>query len=174
MSPGMPTGSIAIAQREPVSDLRLHDVAVFHPPSSPRVIYMHRVIKLEHTHGEILVRTKGDANPVPDPWTLHITSHSIYIVRYRIPAFGYVVLWVHSKTGRETILTLAGLLALALVISSLRDARKGNKISRGTPGEAVDGSPIVDDVIIDLTDHGEGQLSNGPDRSLDETSAPHL
>jgi len=121
MSPGMPTGSIAFAQREPISDLKLHDVAVFHPPNSSRVIYMHRVISLRRVHGEVVVRTKGDANPVPDPWTLHITSPTVYLVRYRVPEVGYVVLWVHSKTGREVILTVAGLLALGLVISAVRD-----------------------------------------------------
>ncbi|MCI2975772.1 MAG: signal peptidase I [Ferrimicrobium sp.] len=127
MSPGMPTGSIAFAQREPISDLKLHDVAVFHPPNSTRVIYLHRVISLKRVHGEVVVRTKGDANPVPDPWTLHITSSTVYIVRYSVSHAGYVVLWVHSKTGREVILTVAGLLAFALVVSALRDG--GRKVS---------------------------------------------
>lgn len=161
MSPGMPTGSIAIAQREPIGDLQLHDIAVFHPPSSPRVIYMHRVIQLKHASGQVLVRTKGDANPVPDPWTLHITSRSIYLVRYRIPVVGYVVLWVHSKVGREIILTAAGLLALTLVISSFWDSKRVRR-SDGTntddslaPIESVDEGSIV----IDLRDGDDHQVT---------------
>lgn len=124
MSPGMPTGSLAFAQREPVGDLVLHDVAVFHPPGQPRVIYLHRVIAIQQVGSQVVVRTKGDANPVPDPWVLHIASPTVYIVRYRVPDLGYVALWVHSKTGREVVLTVAGLLGLALVLLVLRDARR--------------------------------------------------
>ena len=145
MAPGMPMGSIAIAQREPVRALKLHDVAIFHPPFSTRVIYIHRVIGLQHEHGEVLVRTEGSANASPDPWTLRITSSSIFIVHYRIPDVGYIALWVHSGIGRATVLTGAGLLALALVIAELRDV----KTSKRARVIAHDRSPRPE-VVIDL------------------------
>ena len=154
MQPWMPTGSLAIIQREPLRDLRLHDVAVFHPPYSPRVIYMHRVVELRRAGSVLLVRTKGDANPVSDPWTLRISGRSAYIVRYRVPELGYVALWVHSETGRATILSVAGLLALALVISAVREARRKGHEPCPDPGDEAPfpAESYENDLVIDLTE----------------------
>jgi signal peptidase len=140
MRPTMPVGSITIAQREPLSDLRLHDVAVFHPPFSTHVIYMHRVVSLQRTPQGFLIHTKGDANRTPDPWTLKIDSKDIYIVRGSVPYAGYVIVWIHSRFGRAIILTVAGLIAVALVASVIIDSNK--KKRKGGH----------DDVIIDLRD----------------------
>jgi signal peptidase I len=43
-------------------------------------LFVHRVIEVDHTKGSTLVRTKGDANPVPDADTLRITSTEVPLV----------------------------------------------------------------------------------------------
>ena len=43
-------------------------------------LYVHRVIEVNRAKGATLVRTKGDANPVPDPDTLRITSSQVPLV----------------------------------------------------------------------------------------------
>ena len=133
MSPHMGTGSLAVAQREPTNRLRLGEIAVFHPPFSNQVVYVHRVVELTRSHGKVIVRTKGDANATPDPWTVSVASPSIYVVRFSVPEAGYVILWVHSKVGRAAILTLAGLVSLGLVISSVWPLRR--KIIKTTEPE---------------------------------------
>ena len=40
-------------------------------------LYVHRVIEVDHAKGATLVRTKGDANPAPDPETMKITSTQV-------------------------------------------------------------------------------------------------
>ena len=138
MSPHMGTGSLAVTERVPTSQLQLGDVAVFHPPFSPQVIYIHRVVYLTRSHGKVLVRTKGDANSIVDPWTVTINSTSINVVRFSIPLVGYFITWVHSSTGRALILICAGLLSLALVLSSFKQLGK---------------KPSQPEIIIDLRDH---------------------
>lgn len=124
MAPTMPTGSLAVAVVAPIARLRVGTVAVFHPPGQRKIIYLHRVIWLAHHAGRVLVRTKGDANPVADPWTLVLRGHSIFIVRAAIPDAGWVALWVHSSQGRAVILLVAGLLAIGLVVWELVDRRR--------------------------------------------------
>jgi hypothetical protein len=67
-----------------------------------------------------------------------INSSSINVMRFSIPLVGYVILWVHSKTGRALILICAGLLSLVLVLSSFKQLGK---------------KAIQPEVIIDLCDH---------------------
>lgn len=149
MAPKMPTGSLAIAVVAPLAALRVGRVAVFHPPGQPKIIYLHRVIWLAHHAGHVLVRTKGDANPVPDPWTLVLRGRSIFIVRGAIPDAGWVALWVHSSQGRAVILMVAGLLAMLLVAWELRDRRRRSRLSSAAsvpeagPLDGADVPPVV-------------------------------
>ena len=147
MSPHMKTGSLAVTESVPISQLHLGEVAVFHPPFSPKVIYIHRVVFLAHSHGRLLVRTKGDANSIVDPWTVTIDGSSINVVRFSIPLVGYLILWVHSTTGRALILICAGLLSLVLVLSSFKQLGK-KAIQPDQPDQ-----PDQPEIIIDLRDH---------------------
>ena len=151
MSPYMGTGSLAVTESVPTTKLHLGEVAVFHPPFSPQVIYIHRIVYLANSHGKVLVRTKGDANSIVDPWTVAINSSSVNVVRFSVPLVGYVVLWVHSRTGRAITLICAGLLSFALVLSSFNGKSK-KAIQPDQPDQP--------DIIIDLRDRvPQDQLS---------------
>jgi signal peptidase len=123
MSPGIPTGSLVVTQRVPTSSLEVRDVAVFHPPGEPTIDYVHRIISLRREGGAIVIRTQGDANRYPDPWTLRVTSAHAYVARFAVPFLGYVAVWVHSPAGRRDLLIGAGLLAALLVASVLFEQR---------------------------------------------------
>jgi hypothetical protein len=69
------------------------------------------------------VRTQGDDNLYPDPWTLHFLGHWAYEARFSLPLLGYVAVWVHSPLGRSAMLIGAGVLALILVVSVALDNR---------------------------------------------------
>jgi len=117
MQPGLPIGGVVVTQRVPISSLQVRDVVVFHPPNDGAISYVHRIISLKHTSGGVVVRTQGDDNLYPDPWTLHLLGHWAYQARFSLPLLGYVAVWVHSPTGRSAMLIGAAVLALILMAS---------------------------------------------------------
>lgn len=136
MRPGFPVGGVVVAERMPMADLQVRDVAIFHPPSDPGIDYVHRVISLRREGTTVIVQTQGDANLYPDPWTLRLRGRYVYVARFTLPLLGYPAVWVHSPTGRRTMLTLALVLAGALVALLLRDRRLRRRAgvqARGAP-----------------------------------------
>lgn len=127
MRPGFPVGGVVVTQRVPLDSLHVGDVVVFHIPHDPGATYVHRIVWLEHRGSELLVRTKGDANTVPDPWTLAVHGPVAYQARFTLPLLGYAAVWLHSPTGRSDMEAVAGLAfvvgALALVIELARGRR---------------------------------------------------
>jgi signal peptidase I len=117
MRPGFPVGGVVVAQRVPTSSLQVRDVILFHPPGEPTRTYVHRIISLKREGGTDVIRTKGDDNPVPDPWTLHLDGRWAYEARYTVPFVGYLAVWDHSGTGRQDLLLTAG--ALIVICGAL-------------------------------------------------------
>lgn len=127
MSPSLPVGSIAISEREPASALQVGQIGLFHPPIDRSVTYIHKVVRVRHSPLGVEINTRGIANTINDPWTLLVRSKYVYVVHYDIPGLGYAIIWVRSPIGRSITLTTAGLLALALIASVLRDEHKRAK-----------------------------------------------
>ena len=68
MRPGLAVGGLAISERVPVDRLVVRDVIVFRDPNDPAKQIVHRIVRLRTSKsGQILINTKGDANPVRDP-----------------------------------------------------------------------------------------------------------
>ncbi|MDA8324364.1 MAG: signal peptidase I [Actinomycetota bacterium] len=124
MRPTLPVGGVVITERVPLTDLRTGQIAVFHPPFQPAITYVHRIISIRHSRGRLLIRTKGDANVYPDPWTLSIRGRWAYVARGSLPWVGYAAVWVHSAQGRAFSLLASGLLASVLVGSVLLERRR--------------------------------------------------
>ena len=124
MVPSLPVGSVAISQREPLSTLKVGQIALLHPPIDPSVTYVHKVVWLKRTKSDTEIRTRGIANPTIDPWTVRVNSPEVYVVKHDIPLVGYVATWLRSPKGRAVSLLAAGLLSLTLVGSFMRDELK--------------------------------------------------
>lgn len=124
MRPGFAIGGVAITQTIPTNQLKVGDVAVFHPPFLKNVTYIHRIISIKKSGNTYLIRTKGDDNPTPDPWLLKINSKHAYVARFTLPFIGYLAVWVHSYNGKKILLTIAGILAIIFVVSILLDYEK--------------------------------------------------
>lgn len=124
MRPGFSIGGVAITQTIPTSQLKVGEVAVFHPPFLKNTTYIHRIISIDKTNNQYIIRTKGDDNPTADPWLLRITSKHAYVTRFTLPFIGYVAVWVHSYSGKKDLVTIAGVLAIIFVMSILLDFEK--------------------------------------------------
>ncbi len=130
MRPGFSIGGVAITQTIPTSQLKVGDVAVFHPPFLNNTTYIHRIISISKSDKQYVIRTKGDDNPTADPWLLRITSKNSYVTRFTLPFIGYLAVWVHSYNGRKALLTIAGIIAIIFVMSLLLEYEKKRRFRR--------------------------------------------
>lgn len=86
MSPQIKRGDLVLIRSIPTESLKVGDVAILPALKERGVYYAHRVIELSRNSiGEVVVRTKGDANPVPDDWKLAITSNKTPIYLWDLP-----------------------------------------------------------------------------------------
>ena len=117
MGGAVPRGSIAYEERVPVGALRVGDVITYTPPGRGDHV-THRIVSI--APGGVL-RTKGDANSAPDPWTFTLPAREQAVLRFHIPVAGYAFVALGIRWVRMLVIGLPALL-VALVV--LRDARR--------------------------------------------------
>jgi signal peptidase I len=119
-------GSIVFDRQVPVGDLRLGDVITYKPPPSAHVdgLVTHRIVAIRHSRrGRPVFRTKGDANPAPDPWHFTLSAASQPRVAFSIPYVGYGLAALSIRQVRMLAIGLPALLiALSLLIGLWREA----------------------------------------------------
>jgi signal peptidase len=71
MQPTIPIGSLVVTENLQAGQLQVGDIMVFPNPNDTKLTIVHRIVWLSHDQsGDVLVRTKGDYNALPDQWTL--------------------------------------------------------------------------------------------------------
>lgn len=135
MRPGLPVGGVVVTERVPIAALHVRDVVVFHPPGSPDELVVHRIIELTPGKTGPVVRTQGDANTVPDPWTITLRGETAYRAVVAIPLIGYVAVWAHGAEGSRTLTVVGLLLVVAGVSGAAVQWRRG---PRTLPGDEPD------------------------------------
>jgi signal peptidase len=120
MAPDMPAGSLALGTPAQAEDLQTGDVIMFRPPppfGEPGGLpVVHRVVEVADVHGIVEVHTQGDANDLPDPWSLDAGRTTIYKVRLALPGVGRGV----EFAGRGSAQVLLALPVLLLTGWGLR------------------------------------------------------
>jgi signal peptidase I len=121
MSPTLEAGSVAITRQKPTNSLEVGDVVILPLPDNEGQRFLHRLIEVEHLGSETHVRTKGDRNPLPDPWTLQVTSSTAPVAIGSIPYLGWT-----TNVLRWTIVRLlfAGLTMALVIVGLLRIRRQ--------------------------------------------------
>ena len=165
MRPGFSVGGVVVSQRVPLKDITVGDVIVFENPIKRTEQMIHRIIKLTRLpDGAIKIKTKGDANPIPDPWTVEIHTRDVYRIRWSLPLVGYVAIAYQDHRG--ILLAVAGLLLLLVAAGTWRKA--GSKKKEATeraeaPVQELTDAPVrepgtrpVDLVTDDDPSTGEG------------------
>ena len=85
-------GSLVFDEVVPVADLRVGDVITYRPPpgAGPTGLITHRIAEIRRDErGGRVFRTKGDANPVADPWTFTLGGREQARVAAGVPWVGY-------------------------------------------------------------------------------------
>lgn len=84
MTPLMPVGSVAVTSHIPADQLKVGQVVILRTPGD-NAPYIHRVVALQFAPEGLVIRTKGDANPSADPWTVTVTSQEVAVLVFVLP-----------------------------------------------------------------------------------------
>ena len=89
MAPSIEPGDVVVSTPLDVQTSPRGMVITYHIPIDDHRVVTHRVIEVEHTaDGTVSVRTQGDANDAPDPWTAVLTGDTAYQVQAVVPEIG--------------------------------------------------------------------------------------
>jgi signal peptidase I len=116
MRPTIAVGGLAIDKPIAATDVRVGDVITFSDPFVKGRFVTHRVTQILHTPEGLAYRTKGDANPSRDPWTIRLTGE-VGRVSFTLPLAGYALVYAHTREVRAILISLS---ALFLLIGLLR------------------------------------------------------
>jgi signal peptidase len=120
MRPAMQPGDVVVTQRVAISDLRVRDVVVFHPPNEGDRLTVHRIVKLTVKGGTTSITTWGDANPVADPVVSSLGGTTAYRVARVVPLFGYPAMWLQNGSRGLMAIGLGVILLIAAAVTLLR------------------------------------------------------
>ena len=157
MRPGLPVGGIVITERVPTSSLHVRDVVVFHSPDQPQELIVHRIISLTHSPSGLVVKTQGDANAIPDAWTVTLQGATAYRAVYSLPLVGYVAVWAHGPSGRLALMVAGLLIILAAAAGGLITRRRSTTRSpqRHDGPSPTSQTPSPAPAEVDLPEHDE-------------------
>lgn len=118
MGDSIPRGSIVFEEVVPVRQIGVGDVITVRPPGH-RALVTHRVAWIGRG-GEF--RTRGDANPAPDPWRFRLDHPTQARVVAHVPLAGYAVA---ALAVRGVRIVAIGLPALAIAFWAFAGAWRG-------------------------------------------------
>jgi signal peptidase len=124
-------GSIVFDRVVPTASLKAGDVITFRPPGHPGLV-THRIHTLRTIDHKRVYTTKGDANPVSDPWgQLTLGQAQQAKVAFSVPHVGFVLAALSDRRWRMLVIGIpAGLIALLTLASLWRET--------GTPEPAAE------------------------------------
>lgn len=138
MSGTFEKGSIVFEKPVAPADLEVGDVITYQPPASSGVttLVTHRIVAIGRSpEGEQVLRTKGDANPDPDPWLFSLTSDTQPVVSFSVPHAGWVLIALADRHVRLLVIGLPAGLVVLLSLGQLVAA------VRTRPDPALGGGP---------------------------------
>src|SRR3954468_3749286 len=112
-------GSLVIDDVVPVADLKVGDVITYTPPAGDHLI-THRIAWIgRDAQGRRLFRTKGDANPVADPWAFRLDRPTQARVRFGVPYVGFGLAALGRRDVRMGLIALPAVAIAAFSLAGL-------------------------------------------------------
>jgi signal peptidase len=136
-------GSLVFDEVVPVKSLKKGDVITYRPPrgSGPEGLVTHRIhsIGRDPKTKAPVFRTKGDANPVADPWVFTLPNKSQARVVTGAPYMGFALAALAQRKFRMVLVGVPALLIALIVLGGLwrdtgREAQE--RVATGTVVEA--------------------------------------
>jgi signal peptidase len=112
-------GSLVVDDVVPVSDLEVGDVITYLPPTGDHLI-THRIAWIGRDQsGARVFRTKGDANPVADPWTFRLDRPEQARVRFGVPYAGRILTALGRRDVRMALIAFPAVLIACFNLAGL-------------------------------------------------------
>jgi signal peptidase len=111
MRPTLGVGSVAFVQSIAPSKVRVGDVITFRDPYVKGRLVTHRINRILSTKKGTVYRTKGDANPTRDPWTVRFNGN-VGRLAFHVPLAGYVLVYAHTREVRGALILVLAVLFL--------------------------------------------------------------
>jgi signal peptidase len=115
MVPTMPVGSLVFEKTVPASTVKVGDIITFTDPYVPGRLVTHRVIRIAKTDHGLAYRTKGDANPARDPWTIALPG-TVGKQSFSVPYLGYLLVYARTREIRTALIILTALTLLGGIL----------------------------------------------------------
>ena len=135
MSGSIDRGSLVFAKKTPEEQLKVGDVITYRPPRgiAPQELVTHRIVSIRHDRsGRLVLRTKGDANPIADPWTFTPDQRDQARTVAHIPYVGFAFAALGDHVLRILLLALPAILIALLMLARVwREAGEDVRRSRG-------------------------------------------
>jgi signal peptidase len=115
-------GSIVYDRVVPTRELNVGDVITYAPPAGagPAGLVTHRIVAITPQPGGARVfRTKGDANPVKDPWTFTLSRPTQARVVFHVPYVGFALAALADRKLRMVLIGVPALLVALSVLAGL-------------------------------------------------------
>ncbi|MDQ1278767.1 MAG: signal peptidase [Thermoproteota archaeon] len=107
MVPTYHDGDLLILHRDiNKSQLQIGEIIIFHNPNRYDQLIVHRVIEHVVLNSQLYFRTKGDNNPVADPWNVP-ENYVIASVSVEVPYLGQMLILIYNPVVRVAIAGLA-------------------------------------------------------------------
>lgn len=121
MGDAIPNGSLVITKTEPASNVAAGDVILIRvraedgSSSAPK---LHRVMAIENLDGQVVVRTKGDANADPDH-EKYVLPQQTLVEQWHIPRLGYWFSFLVTPQGWLLAAALPFTAVAAIAVASI-------------------------------------------------------
>jgi len=113
------TGTLIYSRIVPVKDLRVGDIITYAPPGR-RSMVTHRIVQITRDKsGRVVFRTKGDANPVADPWRFTLDKPTQARYWFQIPSIGYLIAALSLRWVRIVFIALPAMLVALATLRSI-------------------------------------------------------
>jgi signal peptidase len=118
MVPTLGVGSVVIDDVIAPAEARPGDIVTFKDPLHPRQL-THRLQRVRVEGDTFYMTTLGDANDVPEHWSVPRTGHIGRVVAH-LPKLGYVRQWLGSRYARLGAMGLVVLLGALMLVDLWR------------------------------------------------------
>jgi len=121
MEPTIKTGSIILVKkRTKQTKITTGEIITFKMPYNEQILVTHRIIEIINNNEQLFYTTKGDANPVKDPWIIDKNSIVSVYSGVTIPFIGHIYKEIHSNFIIYFLLIILGLILISYGIRLLK------------------------------------------------------
>lgn len=123
MEPLIRVGSVEVVRPVPPATLQAGDIITYQRIEEPLVIVTHRITQITPATAGPVVRTKGDANEVEDPWDLQLRG-TAWKHLVSVPLAGFILVFAQNAPGRIVTVVIPAALLSALWLYELWHRRR--------------------------------------------------